>query len=271
MRFTTQDGQPFAPMADITSADGDVGPFLVAKRFAEDFLAARPDDGVVFVPGAVGGTSFWNQRWNPGDDLYGNLVALTRRVVAANPTWRLRALLFQGFETDAKNAMPATVFRTALTHFVESIRADLQAMQLPIVFGELPPGFADAREDRMAIRDEVARAASRLAYTAVASSRVPSVAHDDGLHYSTEGLLTVGDRYAAALAIADANSLAELPADARRSGSLGGSTLSLRSRLRRRRGGLQSMSASSTNSARSASTTSTSACSSSAPRFRASA
>lgn len=205
VRFVTQEGRPIVPGDAIGSADGDVGPFLIPKRFAADFLAARPDDALVFVPGAVGGTSFWNHRWNPGDDLYDNLVALTAAVLAAHPDWRLRALLFQGFETDAKNAMPAATFRRALDRFVRSIRADLRAPWLPIVFGELPPAFIDADPARAAIRDELERATAHLPYIAIASSRSPGPAEDDGLHFSTAGLLLIGSRYSAALAAAEAN------------------------------------------------------------------
>ncbi len=210
VRFVAQDGSLIAPAAEIAAPAGDAGPFLIAKRFAADFLASRPQDSIVFVPGAVGGTSFWNHRWNPGDDLYDNLVALTRTVLAANPGWRLRAMLFQGFETDGSNAMPAATFRRALVRFVRSIRADLGP--LPIVFGELPPGFVDGHPERIAIRDEVLGAPAYLPLTAVASSRAPSVADDDGLHYSTAGLLDIGSRFAPALAAAEANTLA--PADA---------------------------------------------------------
>ncbi len=205
VRFVTQGGDVVTPTAEIGTADGDAGPFLVAKRFATDFLSSRPGERVVFVPGAVGGTAFWNHRWNPGDDLYDNLVALTNATLAAHPGWRLRALLFQGFETDANNRMLASTFRRALDRFVRAVRADLGAPALPIVFGELPPGFVDAEPDRIAIRDEVALATTRLPFTAVASSREPSVAEDDGLHYSTAGLLLVGSRYADALARAEAN------------------------------------------------------------------
>ena len=120
-------------------------------------------------------------------------MTLARSVLAAHPAWRLRAMLFQGFETDGKNAMPAATFRAALTHFVASVRAELCAAELPIVFGELPAGFVDAYPERIAIRDEVLQAPSRLPYTAVASSRSPSVADDDGLHYSTAGLLAIGE------------------------------------------------------------------------------
>ena len=76
----TRAGEAVRPAAEIAAPEGNGGPHLIAKRFARDFLAARPGDGIVFVPGAVGGTSFWNHRWNPGDDLYDNLVDLTRRV-----------------------------------------------------------------------------------------------------------------------------------------------------------------------------------------------
>ena len=211
--FVTQTGALVAPSAEIATPEGNGGPFLIAKRFSADFLAERPGDAIVFVPGAVGGTSFWNHRWNPGDDLYDNLVALTRGVLAAHPDWRLRALLFQGFETDAKNGMLATTFRRSLDRFVRAIRADLDDPDLPIVFGELPPAFVDAEPGHAVIRDEVATATGRLPYTAVASSRLPSVADDDGLHYSTAGLLALGSRYAAALAAAEANASAAGPTE----------------------------------------------------------
>jgi hypothetical protein len=205
VRFVTQKGRPIAPTARIRTAAKDAGPFLIAKRFAADFLAGRPGDRIVFVPGAVGGTSFWNRRWNPGDDLYENLVALTRKVLAAHPTWRLRAMLFQGFETDGNNAMDPAAFRDALARLIESVRRDLVAADLPIVFGELPPGFVAAFPERIAIRDEVARVPSIFPWTAVVSSRTPAVCEDDGLHYSTAGLLAIGERYAAALARAEAS------------------------------------------------------------------
>ncbi len=176
VRFVSQEGRPIAPGAQIGTAAGDAGPFLGARRFAADFRALRPDDGVVFVPGAVGGAGFCNHRWNPGDDLYRNLVALTKAVLEEHPGWRLRAMLFQGFETDATSGMAAATFRAALARLVESIRTDLRAAQLPIVFGELPAGFVGAHPERIAIRDEVLRAPSWLPYTAVASSRSPSVA-----------------------------------------------------------------------------------------------
>ena len=220
------EGRPFAPAARSRPAEGDGGPYLIPKRFAADFLAARPDDGVVFVPGAVGGTSFWNHRWNPGDDLYDNLVALTKTVLAEHPAWRLRAMLFQGFETDATNGMLATTFRRALGRFVRGIRAELDAPELPIVFGELPAGFVDGQR-----RTGMRRSATRSGWRPGASPTPPSrragcraVADDDGLHFSTAGLLSIGGRYAEALAAADANTrpiLRPLRQPFRRMGRLG--------------------------------------------------
>ncbi len=208
VRFLTQRGEPLPPTPTITSADDDSGQFLIAKRFAADFLAAHPRDCIVFVPGAVGGTSFWNHRWNPGDDLYDNIVRLTRTALLDHPDWRLRAMLFQGFETDGSNAMLATTFRRAIGRFIRAIRVDLAAPELPIVFGELPPGFTAGHPEREAIRAEVAQATATFPFTAVAPS---AGADDDGLHYSAPGLLTVGSRYAGALARAEANVPAEAP------------------------------------------------------------
>jgi hypothetical protein len=205
VRFWLGDGRLAAPAAEIPAPEGNGGPWLVAKRFAADFLADHPGDEIVFIPGAVGGTSFWNHRWNPGDDLYDNLVELTRSVLAAHPGWRLRALLFQGFETDAKNLMLPTTFRRCLDRFVKAIRADLGDPDLPIVFGELPPSFVEDALAHAAIRDELDAATRRLRHVAIASSRLPVPAEDDGLHYSTAGLLLLGSRYRAALARAEAN------------------------------------------------------------------
>lgn len=202
VRFATQDREIVQPSAEIATPEGNGGPFLIAKCFATDFLAENPGDSIVFVPGAVGGTSFWNHRWNPGDDLYDNLIDLTKAVLEQNPEWRLRAMLFQGFETDAKNCMLPTTFRRALDRFVREVRSDLGA-DLPIVFGELPPSFVDEDSGRGAIREEVELAVQRWPRTAIASSRNPSRAEDDGLHYSTAGLLAIGCRYAAALAAAE--------------------------------------------------------------------
>lgn len=203
VRFVTQSGALVPPATEIATPEGNGGPFLIAKCFAADFLESHPGDSLVFVPGAVGGTSFWNHRWNPGDDLYDNLVALTKGVLAMHPDWRLRALLFQGFETDASNAMLPATFRRAIDRFIRAIRADL-GTTLPIVFGELPPGFVGEDPVRGAIREEVRLAAARWPHVAVVSSRLPDRAEDDGLHYSTAGLLSVGRRYAAGLAAAEA-------------------------------------------------------------------
>ncbi|MFT3973240.1 MAG: sialate O-acetylesterase [Amaricoccus sp.] len=202
VRFMTAEGL-VAPSDEIAAPEGNGGPVLIAKCFAADFLAAHPGDAIVFVAGAVGGTSFWNHRWNPGDDLYDALVSLTRQALAAHPDWQLRALLFQGFETDASNAMLPTTFRRAIDRFVRAIRADLGA-GLPIVFGELPPGFVGDDPVRAAIRNEVRLAAERWPGIAVVSSREPTPAEDDGLHYSTAGLVALGHRYAAGLAAAEA-------------------------------------------------------------------
>lgn len=202
VRFVTQDRRLVEPSAEIATPEGNGGPFLIAKCFASDFLADNPGDGIVFVPGAVGGTSFWNHRWNPGDDLYDNLIDLTKAVLEEHPEWRLRAMLFQGFETDAKNCMLPTTFWRALDRFVRAVRTDLDP-DLPIVFGELPPAFVDEDSGRGAIREQVELAVQRWPRIAIVSSRSPSVAEDDGLHYSTAGLLAIGCRYAAALAVAE--------------------------------------------------------------------
>ena len=167
VRFVTQSGETVRPGAVIATPEGNGGPFLIAKCLARDLLAAEPGDDIVFVPGAVGGTSFWNHRWNPGDDLYDNLVDLTRRVLAEHPGGACGRCSSRASRPTRRTPCWPRLSGAASTRFVKAVRADLGAPDLPIVFGELPPAFVDADPRAWP------RSATRLA---LAAGRLPHVA-----------------------------------------------------------------------------------------------
>lgn len=207
-KIITPWGTLATPSGVLDGADGQTGYFLIAKHFAINFLAARPHDTIVFVTCVRGTSSFYNNRWNPGDDLYRNLVSLTRRVLFANPTFRLRVLLVQCGENDGQNSSPAATFRAALEAFVTGLRADLSQPELPMVFGELPNDFC-SNAARQAIRDQVLDLPNTMPYVATASSRTPTVVGTtDATHFSAAACMAMGARHYAALAAADANAVA---------------------------------------------------------------
>ena len=217
VRFVAQDGRPIAPTAQVGSAAGDAGPFLIAKRFAAGLpRGAAATTASCSSPAPSGGTSFWNQRWNPGDDLYENLVALAR-------SRRSRRIRPGGSARCCSRASRPTR-RTAWTPRSSgpSSRTSSRASAPTCA----PPSFrsssANCRRASSAAEPErvgdprrgAARATAPRPTPPSRRAASPSVADDDGLHYSTAGLLCIGERYAAALAAAEANTLAGATAQA---------------------------------------------------------
>ncbi len=204
VQFAAQDGSLIAPSGSIPSVAGDSGPFTLAKHFAIAFLAARPNDNLIFVPGADGGTGFANGNWNPGDVLYENLRTLTNTVLSNNPEAVLRCVLVQGFESDAVNAMSVSAFNGAVAAFIDGLRSAWNAPDLPFVFGEMADDFVGTNADRIAIRDAALAIPQLHDRVAIASSRTPNVLDTyDNTHFTTAGLVELGARHYAALSVAD--------------------------------------------------------------------
>lgn len=198
-------GTLMTPTAIMTAVEGQTGRFLIPKHFANAFLAARPNDRLVILPTVRGTSSFFNGRWNPGDDLYRNLVQMTRRVLYANSTFRLRSILVQCGENDGQNAADPATFRAQLEAFVAGLRADLHQPELPMTFGELADAFC-SNPARREIRDQVLDLPATVPYVAIASSRVPTVVGTtDNTHFDVSGSAEMGARHFAALAAADAH------------------------------------------------------------------
>ena len=148
VRFVTQAGRLSRRRPRSPPPEGNGGPLPHREALRRRLPRGAARRRHRLRDGRGGGTSFWNHRWNPGDDLYDNLVALTRPSWPSIRTGACGRMLFQGFETDAKNAMLADDLPALPRPLVRGIRADLGAPELPIVFGELPPAFVDGRPDR---------------------------------------------------------------------------------------------------------------------------
>jgi hypothetical protein len=208
VQIVRPDGSLSAPVNPISGPNGETGSFSIAKYFAIEFLAAHPNDSLIFVPGAFDGTCFADGNWNPGDGLYQNLVGLTNSTLAAVPGSAVRCVLIQGFESDVLENMTLANFEAALSAFIEGLRSDISGANgtTPIVMGEYPSDFVGVNAYRISFRDSILGAPGRFPFTAVASSRSPSVVPTiDGTHFTTAGLETMGRRHFGALASAEAN------------------------------------------------------------------
>jgi hypothetical protein len=204
IRLYGNDGQWRVAAEPIDSAQGQidtvsedrqaaVGPGLFFAR------ALHSQDGrpVALVPCAKGGTSIG--RWKAGggrDTLYGSCLARARE--AGGP---LAGLVWYQGETDAEKADAGPAWRAAFEDLVSSIRHDLGAPRLPIVFVQLADAPAQKEGARpypswTAIQD--AQAKPLDACVAMVSAKGLGKREDD-LHLTTASQRVLGARLAKAM------------------------------------------------------------------------
>ncbi|MBN2683637.1 MAG: sialate O-acetylesterase [Pontiellaceae bacterium] len=96
--------------------------------FARYYAQLHPDTQISYVQTAVGGKSL--SQLSPGGELYTNAL---KRAKAAMETGELIAILWHQGESDSGNGNYPEQLKT----FVEQLRKDLGAENIPFIFGEL--------------------------------------------------------------------------------------------------------------------------------------
>lgn len=186
-----------AYQADGTFAAGDFGALSESISYqsfdyqiAVDLLRLHPGVKIVFCQVAEGGTGFFGNRWNPGDDLYNAFVARTNAAATATAarypgrTMHLWGIVWHQGEADTTNPDHAT----ALDAMIAQVRTDITTASAttPFLLGEL---VDDTRASQAVIRDTP----NRVAYTGVAESY--NAKSGDGLHYDYVARNAIGRRY----------------------------------------------------------------------------
>lgn len=196
------DGQLVAaadPLDHWAAQAGDMG---LANQFVNDYMAENPGITVVLVPAAKGGAGFVDNHWNPGDDLYADAVARVNALMAANPGFLFKGILWHQGEREVSGGNPAATYQAQLDATLVGFRNDIVAASsaTPIVLGGLLPSAFDGN----AIQSVIYDTANRVPYTYVASSAALTD-QGDNLHFNAASLRTLGARYATALPLAAAN------------------------------------------------------------------
>jgi hypothetical protein len=170
--------------------------------FADAWTVANPDDTLVFMPGADGGTGFSDARWRVGDDLYADAVARINALFAANPGFEFGGFLWHQGEKDTGQT-PA-FYQSHLDAMIAGLRNDVTVAgaETPFVLGQMVEAYYVGSAGRTAIQAVINDTPNRVAHTAVASS-AGLADKGDALHFGAAAQRTLGDRYhAAALAAA---------------------------------------------------------------------
>jgi sialate O-acetylesterase len=156
-------------------------------------MVRRTGVPVGLIPCAHGGTSM--AQWDPalrdkgGDSLYGSMY---RRVQTAGG--RVKGVLWYQGESDA-NPKTAPLFQKNFEGFIEAVRRDFNAPDLPFYYIQLGRHINTSNQDEWNAVQEVQRTtAERLQSTGVVGA--VDLTLDDGIHISTSGLKLLGVRLA---------------------------------------------------------------------------
>lgn len=163
----------------------------LAPSFANEF-ANQLKSRVGLIPCADGGTGI--SEWQPGGILYDHAVMMTKLA--------MRSSTFAGFlwhqgESDAAIRMSSEEYETKLTNFINSIRRDLSAENLPFIIGELSENINYENvtaPDVQKINKAIYSVAGRLPLCAVASAK-GLMLKPDGVHFNSVSLREFGKRY----------------------------------------------------------------------------
>ncbi|HAH05819.1 MAG TPA: hypothetical protein DCM05_04705, partial [Elusimicrobia bacterium] len=177
------------------AAGSGLGPELSAGR---DIAALTGRVGMIKY--AVGGTNLALQ-WNPAvpGSLYQNLVRHVEGALAAlkaqtGMKGRVSGFFWMQGESDAADPNMTVLYAANLANLIARVRADFGDPDLPFVFGKISPSplwryGAYVRAAQQSVADSVPN-------TALFSA--DDLPLQDGAHYTTQGVLTLGQRFAEA-------------------------------------------------------------------------
>ncbi len=121
---------------DHPQRDNGVG---LAMQFSRAYLNDLPKGrGILLVPSAFGGTGFYQQRWNPGNDLFEQAVERANAAMATHPSNRFAGILWHQGEDDVRfwGSQPAR-YAAALDAAIYGFRARIAgAASAPMILGK---------------------------------------------------------------------------------------------------------------------------------------
>ena len=194
----------WAPAVDPLHFDKpDIAGVGIGRSFAGTLRFLKPNAKIGLIPAAFGGTSL--DEWKPGGKLYTDAVARAKKAMESG---RLRGILWHQGEADSASARTASNYRQRWIRFMENLRADLHAENVPVVVGQLGEFYSPGNGGKGTYADVVNE---QLATLVVAAPKVgfassAGLKHKgDVVHFDTAALREFGVRYALAFLALDAS------------------------------------------------------------------
>lgn len=165
-----------------------------AKLYTEVYLEDERE--ILIIPCGKSGTGFHNNKWNKGDVYYEDAVARTEFVLKNFPNSKLAAILWHQGEDDVNN----TNYQTQHDKFIQQLREDLSAENIPFIVGGMVPFWVEQLPQRISTQAIIKDTPNRILTTGYADPTSPILIEADtvesnAIHYTAAGLRELGTRY----------------------------------------------------------------------------
>ncbi len=209
--------QPYEPVDEVHYLNSD-GSISVAQEtvrenwtvgnfalsFCRRYIAGgrlKPGRKLLVVRAALGGTAFLDNRWGMKDDLYLQMLEMTRTALSLNPLNRLAAFLWHQGESDAWLNAGYQVHYNHVYQMVTSVRKLFDCESLPFIAGDMVQQWisensAICKPVTEAMRDlcrEIGNAA--FVESEGLESNKQKIGIEDTIHFCRESLYQLGERY----------------------------------------------------------------------------
>ncbi len=175
----------------------------LGRTFAKTLLSANPSVTIGLIPCAFGGTSL--EQWKRGGPLYEDAVKRTRFAMKSG---KLRGILWHQGEADSGTAKLANSYRERWTEFITLLRQDLEAVDAPVMVGQLGEFFGKKPGAERSFADVVNEQIALIPLAVPHTGFVLSAGltdKGDQVHFDTRSFREFGRRYAYAFLGLDAS------------------------------------------------------------------
>ncbi len=201
--FTLNKQMEWVPAIDPLHFDKpEIAAVGLGRAFAKVLIAANPSASIGLIPCAFGGSSL--EQWKRGGPLYDDAV---KRARFAMKSGKLRGILWHQGEADSGSAKLANSYRERWVEFITLLRQDLEAVDTPVMVGQLGEFFGKkpGAEPSFAgvVNEQIALIPLRVPHAGFVSS-AGLTDKGDQIHFNTVSFREFGRRYAYAFLGLDA-------------------------------------------------------------------
>ncbi|MEQ9553737.1 MAG: sialate O-acetylesterase [Coleofasciculus sp. G3-WIS-01] len=189
--------EPF-PFSRVFNGVGFGPEITLGQRIAQEL-----NETVALVKYAKGGTNLAVD-WKPGGELYSSMMDRVNQAIAEFPIASVNVEIAGFFwmqgESDAYNLIMANQYEQNLTNFITQVRQDLHEPNLPFVYGKVfLTGTQQTPFGIFRYGDIIRQAQSQVSEQVPGTFAVETSdlsQHPDNIHFDSQGLMELGDRFA---------------------------------------------------------------------------